>query len=49
MGKIVFSLDFANYGGSKTVQKAFERLEDSEQLIRVACGIIAILNTFKVI
>ena len=38
-GKIVFPLDFASYGDSKTVQKAFERLEDSEQLIRIARGI----------
>lgn len=38
-GKIVFPLDFASYGNSKAVQKAFERLEDSKQLIRVARGI----------
>lgn len=38
-GKIIFPIDFAGYGNSKAVQKAFERLEDSEQLIRVARGI----------
>ncbi|MCM1030562.1 MAG: DUF6088 family protein [Oscillibacter sp.] len=32
-------MDFASYGDPKTIQKAFERLTISEQLIRVARGI----------
>lgn len=36
---MVFPSDFASYGDSKAVQKAFERLAASEKLIRVARGI----------
>ncbi|MDE7073432.1 MAG: hypothetical protein K2O69_00020 [Odoribacter sp.] len=38
-GVIVSPLDFASYGDSKAVQKAFERLAAAEKLIRVARGI----------
>ena len=38
-GTIVSPMDFASYGDPKTIQKAFERLTVSEQLIRVARGI----------
>ena len=38
-GSIIFPLDFASYGNAKAVQKAFERLVDSEKLIRLARGI----------
>jgi len=38
-GTIVTPLDFASYGDSKAVQKAFERMAASEKLVRVARGI----------
>lgn len=38
-GTIVSPLDYAGYGDSKAVQKAFERLTVSKKLIRVARGI----------
>lgn len=38
-GTIVSPLDYAGYGDSKAVQKAFERLAASEKLIRAARGI----------
>lgn len=38
-GAIVTPLDYAAYGDSKAVQKAFERLTASQKLIRVARGI----------
>lgn len=38
-GTIVFPLDYAGYGDSKAVQKAFERLTASKKLIRIARGI----------
>ena len=38
-GAIVTPLDYAGYGDSKAVQKAFERLTATERLIRVARGI----------
>lgn len=38
-GAIVTPLEFAGYGESKAVQKAFERLAADEKLIRIARGI----------
>lgn len=38
-GTIVSPLDYAGYGDSKTVQKAFERLAAAQKLFRVARGI----------
>ncbi|WP_304589666.1 DUF6088 family protein [uncultured Muribaculum sp.] len=38
-GTIISPLDYAGYGDSKAVQKAFERLAVSQKLIRVARGI----------
>ena len=38
-GTIVSPLDYAGYGDSKAVQKAFERLTANEKLIRVARGV----------
>ncbi len=38
-GAIVTPLEFADYGESKAVQKAFERLAAAEKLIRIARGI----------
>lgn len=38
-GTIVSPLDYAGYGDSKAVQKAFERLNASNRLIRVARGL----------
>ncbi len=38
-GTIISPLDYAGYGDSKSVQKAFERLTANQKLIRVARGI----------
>ena len=38
-GTVISPLDFAGYGDSKAVQKAFERLTAKNRLIRVARGI----------
>lgn len=38
-GRIFFPLEFARFGDSKAVQKAFERLSERGKLIRVAHGI----------
>jgi len=48
-GSIVTPLDFASYGGSKAVQKAFERMTASGKLIRVARGIYCFPKTDKVL
>lgn len=48
-GVIVSPLDYAGYGDSKAVQKAFERLTASEKLIRVARGIYCYPKIDKVL
>lgn len=48
-GTIVSPLDYAGYGDSKAVQKAFERLTTSEKLIRVARGIYCYPKIDKVL
>ncbi len=48
-GAIVSPLDYAGYGDSKAVQKAFERLTASGKLIRVARGIYCYPKIDKVL
>lgn len=48
-GAIVTPLDYAGYGDSKAVQKAFERLAASQKLIRVARGIYCYPKIDKVL
>lgn len=48
-GTIISPLDFASYGDSKAVQKAFERLIASKRLIRVARGIYCYPKIDKVL
>lgn len=48
-GTIVFPLDYACYGDSKAVQKAFERLTAAERLVRVARGIYCYPKIDKVL
>ena len=48
-GAIVSPLDYAEYGDSKAVQKAFERLTASQKLIRVARGIYCYPKIDKVL
>ncbi len=48
-GTIATPLDYAGYGNSKAVQKAFERLTASGQLIRVARGIYCYPKIDKVL
>lgn len=48
-GTIVSPLDYAGYGDSKAVQKAFERLTADERLVRVARGIYCYPKIDKVL
>lgn len=48
-GTIISPLDYAAYGDSKAVQKAFERLTAAEKLIRVARGIYCYPKIDKVL
>lgn len=48
-GTIVSPLDYAAYGDSKAVQKAFERLTATEKLIRVARGMYCYPKIDKVL
>ena len=48
-GTIVSPLDYAGYGDSKAVQKAFERLTATEKLIRVARGVYCYPKIDKVL
>ncbi len=48
-GAIISPLDYAGYGDSKAVQKAFERLTASEKLMRVARGIYCYPRIDKVL
>lgn len=48
-GTIVSPLDYAGYGASKAVQKAFERMTASKKLIRVARGIYCYPKIDKVL
>ena len=48
-GSIISPLDYASYGDSKAVQKAFERLTVAEKLIRVARGIYCYPKIDKVL
>lgn len=48
-GTIVSPLDYAGYGDSKAVQKAFERLTANEKLIRVAHGVYCYPKIDKVL
>lgn len=48
-GAIVSPLDYAGYGDSKAVQKAFERLTATKKLIRVARGIYCYPKIDKVL
>ena len=48
-GTMVSPLDYAGYGDSKAVQKAFERLAASQKLIRVARGIYCYPKIDKVL
>lgn len=48
-GAIVSPIDYAGYGDSKAVQKAFERLTENEKLIRVARGVYCYPKIDKVL
>lgn len=48
-GTIISPLDFAGYGDSKAVQKAFERLSANQTLLRVARGIYCYPKIDKVL
>ena len=48
-GTIVSPLDYAGYGDSRAVKKAFERLTVSQKLIRVARGIYCYPKIDKVL
>ena len=48
-GAIISPLEYASYGNSKAVQKAFERLTIAEKLIRVARGIYCYPKIEKVL
>ncbi len=48
-GKVISPLDYAGYGDSKAVQKAFERLTVAGKLIRVARGVYCYPKIDKVL